>query len=176
MTQYNFLGKNQPIDYLHMINSAYLIEEIKKKVAIGLNLLFAKDSFLLQNVVHERSTAHKFAEYLQILFPDWNVDFEYNKDIDENGADSKREPGIRSDSHTDRIVPDIIIHKRGTHEHLLVIEIKKVGGKEILDIKKLIEFTSPSGKHKYILGLFIEFHSTEKPTQRWFENGNETNH
>jgi hypothetical protein len=157
-----------------MTSNDYSKQELKEKIVICSKILFEKDSFLLKNGLHKRSTVHKFAEYLQILFSNWNVDFEYDKDIDEDGIDSKREPGIRSASHkTDRVVPDIIIHKRGTHENLLVIEIKKVEDNEIPDIKKLIEFTSPSGNHKYKLGLFIEFHSIEEPTERWFENGNE---
>lgn len=173
--QYRCLDKNQQIDCLHMTNFNYSKEEIKKKVNLALNILFTKDSFLLENSVHERSTAHKLAEYLQILFSDWNVDLDYNKDVVNDRNDPKQEPGVRDSSHSARVVPDIIIHKRGTNKHLLVIEIKQKKYSKTLDIKKLKEFTSPSGHHKYQLGFFIEFHSTEEPTEKWFKDGQEIN-
>ena len=41
-----------------------------------------KDSYLLHHNIYERSITHKLAEYLQYNFPNFNVDCEYNGDID----------------------------------------------------------------------------------------------
>jgi len=146
----------------------YSIDEIKKKVGISLEVLFKNDFFLLK--ASERSVAHKLAEYLQTQFPDWNVDCEYNR----KGLAPKVLNGIHECSEqkkTDRVYPDIIVHRRNTDDNLLVVEIK-IKDDDCCDIEKLKKFTSSSGEFKYRLGLFIKFNE-EKPL-RWFKNGNET--
>ena len=149
----------------------YSVEEIKKNVEISLGVLFINDSFLLQESVHERSVAHKLAEYLQTRFPDWNVDCEYDK----KGLSLKTLEGIHQCSdqrRTDRVLPDIIIHKRNTRQNLLVVEAK-LGKDDTCDVEKLKKFTSVDGDFGYKLGVFIKFNSTEEPSLRWFEKGNE---
>ncbi|MEM0135344.1 MAG: hypothetical protein QXU18_08995 [Thermoplasmatales archaeon] len=148
----------------------YNIKEIKKKVDVCLGILFKNDACLLQIEVNERAVSHKLAEYLQQEFPDWNVDCEYNR----RESDIKTLRGIHECSNkrkTDRVSPDIIIHKRKKDDNLLVIEIK-IDTDDPCDIKKLEKFTSNSGEFKYKHGLFIKFNSdNEKPTLRWFRNG-----
>jgi isocitrate dehydrogenase len=150
----------------------YPIDEIKKKVAVCLGIFFKNDSFLLQNDTNERTIAHKLAEYLQTEFPDWNVDCEYNR----KGFNIKTLENIHECSEqrkTDRVYPDIIVHRRNKNDNLLVIEIK-VNADDYCDIEKLKKFTSSSEKYKYQSGLFIRFNSkNEKPSLRWFINGQE---
>ena len=150
----------------------YQEEEIKNKVNIAIGVLFKNDSFLLENNVHERSIAHKLAEYLQVQFLDWDVDCEYNL----KGLDTKVLNGIRQCSErkeTDRVLPDIIIHRRNTNYNLLVLEVKTNNQDNICDIEKLKLFTANDGKYKYFLGLFIKFNENNNPSMRWFENGRE---
>lgn len=132
-------------------------EEIIKKLSLALHLFYAKDAHLIEINVHERSIAHKFAEYLQILFPEYNVDCEYDK----HGYYTKELEGISECSSgraTDRILPDIIIHKRGNDENnLIVFEIKSKSGSNPCDIKKLELLTKKDGQFKYDFGFFIQF-------------------
>jgi len=51
------------------------------KIEDGLYTLLKKDGYLLKNSVNERSITHKLAEYYQVLFPEWNVDCEYNLNL-----------------------------------------------------------------------------------------------
>lgn len=149
--------------------SIYSNAEIIHKVEISLEILLTNDSFLLQKVGSERSVAHKLAEYLQLLFLDWNVDCEYNR----KNLDIKVLDGIRECSEqrtTDRVSPDIIIHRRNTNENLLVIEIK-IAKDDLCDIEKLKKFTFSKGEYRYQLGLFIKFNLTEEPSCNWFNNG-----
>lgn len=149
----------------------YSNEEIKKNVQICLEELFKKDSFLIENEVNERSVSHKLAEYLQVQFPGWDVDCEYNKKM----LHTKILDGIQQCSEqktTDRIIPDIIIHKRKTDDNLLVVEIKYEKD-DPCDIEKLKKFTSSSGEFKYKLGLFIKFNSTNGQLLKWFKDGQE---
>ena len=150
----------------------YTEKEIKSKVNIAIGVLFKNDIFLLENNVHERSIAHKLAEYLQVQFLDWDVDCEYNR----KGLETKILENIRQCSEqrkTDSVLPDIIIHKRNTNHNLIVVEIKTNNQDDACDIEKLKLFTANDGKYKYSLGLFIKFNRNNKPSMRWFQNGNE---
>lgn len=53
------------------------------RVESGLGLLLRNDGYLLQNDVSERAITHKLAEHLQGLFWEWNVDCEFNKNLNQ---------------------------------------------------------------------------------------------
>lgn len=151
-----------------------IFEEIFQRANIAIEILFLNDIFLLTNSVHERSICHKFAEYLQILFPDWDVDCEYNK----KGNATKRLMNIPNcstkitDNNEHSVYPDIIIHQRNLTDNLLVIEVKTSNKNNICDIEKLIEFTT-NPDFKYSYGLFVRFKGIQKPDFIKFKNGEE---
>lgn len=149
-------------------------KEIKKRINIAISILFDRDYFLIKEKVHERSISHKLGEYLQILFPGWNVDCEYNK----KGLDKKQLEGYSKFfdyKRTDDVMPDIIIHKRNTTKNLLVIELKNKGAINY-DRKKLELFTSADNSYCYFLGLLINFSNNFKELQLiWYKNGQELN-
>lgn len=123
---------------------------------------------LLEIEVNERSISHKIAEYLQALFLEWHVDCEYNR----NGIETKKLPDISEcseDKKTDKVYPDIIVHRRLTMNNLLVIEIKTTHNDagEKCDFEKLKLFTSSDGDYKYNFGLFIKFNVNEFDTTHW---------
>jgi hypothetical protein len=100
--------------------------KIEKKLNQALDCLLEADSYLLKNDVNERSISHRLAMYLQLFFPDWDVDCEYNRD----GNDIKTlkipsESNNWNDTDAKTVYPDIIIHHRGKADNLLAIEIKK---------------------------------------------------
>lgn len=146
----------------------YDFGEIKYKVNSAIDTLFQNDSFLLENDVNERSISHKFAEYLQKQFPDWNVDCEYDK----KGDATKRLAGIDQyrNSESTIVYPDIIIHNRNTENNLLVIEIKSKNLDFTCDIEKLKLFTSVKD-YKYDFGLFVKFNKTGQPLLGWYKEG-----
>ena len=123
----------------------YLDKEIKQRLIIAIDILFKHDRFLLEHEIHERTIAHKLATYLQNILPDCDVDCEYNL----KGLDTKELPGIQDcdeQRSTDRVLPDIIVHKRNSDKNLLVIEIKVQGKESQCDIAKLKLFTSEQGR------------------------------
>ena len=163
VTKHYILGSNMSYDYPE--------EEIRKRARIALGILQKNDSFLSKGDVHERSIAHKLAEYLQEQFPDWNVDCEYNR----KGIETKKLEGIEEceeDRKTDTVYPDIIVHERNTTHNLLVIELKKNDLKCQCDLRKLELFTNVKGKFGYTLGLFIQFDYSQ-PKLKWFKDGKE---
>ena len=85
--------------------------------------------------IYEPSVSHRIAVYLENEFPKYKVDCEYNKD----GESSKL------NSEGKKVRPDIIVHKRGISNNLVVIEVKYAGRnskKAKSDIKKFASTAS----------------------------------
>ncbi|WP_392507924.1 hypothetical protein ACF3NT_14155 [Naumannella halotolerans] len=100
--------------------------QIRRRVESAYRLFVIRDRYLLQCDANERSLTHKLAEYLVPQFPHWDVDCEFNRD----GKVPKSVPSWRgnispSDTQAKTVFPDIIVHKRGSDQNLLVIEAKK---------------------------------------------------
>lgn len=51
------------------------------RIIKGLEMLLSNDQYLLSIPTSERSITHKLGEYYQRLFYEWNVDCEYNKNL-----------------------------------------------------------------------------------------------
>lgn len=150
----------------------------------ALTKLYVKDWYILEHNCHERSITHKLAEYLQELLPNYDVDCEYNLDIDNENKRKKwiskevitkiksEIKNIKGNLDTNNwnlseeieklskgFYPDIIVHKRDTNKYnMLVIEVKKSNNIDTeLDIQKLIALTSQNtpNHYKYLLGAQI---------------------
>lgn len=105
--------------------------------------------------VNERSMTHALARRLESWFPGYSVDCEYNRDgIDpkilldgqhvQNANELYSTEADVGDART--VYPDIIVHKRGSSENLLVIEAKKSTDKSLcLDKLKLQEYKTQLG-------------------------------
>lgn len=131
-----------------------ILADVKQRVIAAVVALYRYDYELLDKNANERSITHKLAEHLQQEFAYWHVDCEYNR----QGSNIKRlldlfneiNEQIRPDDTNVRTVyPDIIIHRRGTQQNLIVIEVKKKN-----DNKK--QNDSQIGKDKQKLKLFVE--------------------
>lgn len=101
-------------------------KEPGEAVISALRKLLTRDSYLLEVDANERSITHRLGLYLQEKFPNFNVDCEYNRD----DVEPKKIGHLGlypDDEDTDAktVFPDIIVHKRGTKENYLVIEVKK---------------------------------------------------
>lgn len=154
-------------------------EEVEEKLFIALNQLSKNDMWLLNNNLNERTIAHKLAEYLQPIFPEYHVDCEYNRDVDRNSGLKKvnilkeRYEAIKNEvvdgvSIDVSVFPDIIIHRRGSNKfNLLVIELKKSKNTNReardFDIEKLHGFTDQSIRNtlKYNYGVFLVLETRE---------------
>lgn len=101
-------------------------EDVKSRLISALNMLVEKDKHLLNVDANERSITHRLAVYLEGLFPEWDVDCEYNRNFDAVKRAGIKVRNARSDSLVaPSVFPDIIIHKRKSFDNLLVIEAKK---------------------------------------------------
>jgi len=136
----------------------------------AIDLFYEKDIFLLENDVSERAITHRIGMYLQqIVGNSFDVDCEYNRmgriENDElyltegdyfaktvclSGEQVSDESDLGS-----RVFPDIILHKRGTAQNTIIIEVKigsKNGDREH-DLKKLMRYKKDL---KYEYAIFVE--------------------
>ena len=60
--------------------------KIIKKVDDSINSLLENDNWLIRHDLSGLCISHKLAEYLQTKFPEYNVDCEYNGNIDQEGG------------------------------------------------------------------------------------------
>jgi hypothetical protein len=161
----------------------------------AINFFLAKESFLLENNLNERTIPFKLAEYLQKEYDGkYNVDCEYNrvskddKNMDKEYITKTLQLDIEKiKTNNDKgptVFPDIIIHERRINDNnFLVIEIKlennkdggrKLNGKEIsskdFDIEKLKKFTT---ELKYEHAIYLEFNKEDISDIKFFQNGEE---
>ena len=126
-------------------------KEINGKLKTSLDLLYQHDLFLLEKDLAETSISHRLALYLQQTFDAWHVDCEYNRDLD----NPKR-------LNNDLVLPDIIIHRRGTRDNLAVILIKKMSRTPKVkqdDLNKLKKYKEQKG---YLYAVFLEIGTGSK--------------
>jgi len=142
------------------------VGDVQEGLLAALRTFVLRDFYLLNHDLHERTLTHKLAEYLQPLFPDWNVDCEYNRD----GHDPKRvrlaARELQNEDEGSNVFPDIIIHRRGTNDHnILVIEAKKSRdrgeGVDELDRQKVEAFIHDL---RYQYGALVVFHIADEGT------------
>lgn len=123
----------------------------------ALHALTERDTFILKRAANERAISFRLAMHLQSVFPEWDVDCEYNC----WDSSSKRMNHVITTTDTAAteartIYPDIVIHKRGTSQNLAAIEISKSTndfGKH-RDIKKLKVYKAQIG-YAYAILLTI---------------------
>ncbi len=134
-------------------------DQLFEIVKAAFDAFLGRHSALLDVNANERSMTHKLAEALQEVFPDMDVDCEYNR----HGGLAKKIIACRDeaigpdDLDAKTVYPDIVVHKRGTDEdNLLVIEVKKSSGRRCSgwDAEKLRAFTSE--EFRYQVGLYVE--------------------
>lgn len=145
---------------------------LANQVVAAVRSLLASDKHLLQVDASERSISHRLALYLTSQFADLDVDCEYNRDHHKAKRLRRTGPCARSSEDTDGspVYPDIIVHRRGTEENILVIEIKKSTSSvsDDCDLEKLSAFREELG---YKTALFLRLEcGGDNPTvsiSRW---------
>jgi hypothetical protein len=117
--------------------------EISTVVERALDALIAEQPALLELDVTERALSHHLALYISRLVPaEYDVDVEYNR----HGVDPKRlelppRNALDRELRATTVFPDILVHKRNTDDHnLLVLEMKKPGEDMEYDGLKLRAF------------------------------------
>jgi hypothetical protein len=147
---------------------------VKLQEAIG--SFFEQDADLLTLEVNERTITGSLAYHIRRTFIGWHVDVEYNR----LGDEIKRIPVascLTNDTDGKTIYPDIVVHKRGARENLIVIEVKKANNHDTEnDYIKLEELSDPNRNFGYKLGIHLIFDCQKRKCSRsqvW-TNGNKS--
>lgn len=103
----------------------------------------------------ERALVARIRDLLHGHYKGWSVDLEWNRRED---VIKRLRYGL-SDGELigkDAIVPDLIVHRVGKRENLLVVEVKKSTNKDFDgDIWKLKGMTEQAGPYGYSVGLHL---------------------
>lgn len=127
-------------------------------IATAFQQLLEKEEHLFAHEASERAICAHFLTYLKPLLSNWDLDVEYNRNI----SDPKK---VR----LKKVIPDLIVHKRGTNDqNLLAVELKiKCNARDkAKDIEKLQSYCD---ELEYEYGLFLNIDiSTDPPiTYNW---------
>jgi hypothetical protein len=127
------------------------------KVVTALQEFYARETFLLDKDLGERTLTHRLAVHCEKHFSGWEVDCDY----DRLGERTLRLPHgtiISTDDHLGKSVyPDIVVHQREIPNNLLAIEVRKAGNHQPLehDQHKLQALTDPHLWFAYWIGLHL---------------------
>lgn len=142
-------------------------KELKFIVEEALNMLYEYDYHLIENKLHEQCMVFRFGLYFhkliqKTIYADFDLDLEYNKNINNSKYTKHNSNGIR---------PDLILHERGNNENnILILEFKKTERSRKKDINKLEDLTSITQGYKYSLGGSILLTITRKDVEvDWYE-------
>lgn len=103
----------------------------------------------------ERALVARIRDLLHGQFEGWSIDLEWNRRED---VVKRLRYGLSEDEliSKDAIVPDLIVHRVGKRENLLVVEVKKASNKDFHgDIWKLRGMTEQAGPYGYTVGLHL---------------------
>ncbi len=127
------------------------------KVITALHEFYAREAFLLEKDLGERTLTHRLAVHFEKQFPGWEVDCDY----DRLGDRTLRLPHgtiVSTDDHLGKsIYPDIVVHQRAIPNNLLAIEVRKSANHQPLehDQHKLRALTDPHLWFAYWIGVLL---------------------
>ncbi|MEQ8209409.1 MAG: hypothetical protein RH917_06215 [Lacipirellulaceae bacterium] len=144
-------------------------QELMGLVRDAVDQLYKNDDSLIERGVHEVAISHHLASYIaegmgHRCKHSYHVDIEYNKNMNEVKRLVPEEEGKR---------PDIIVHRRQSNDHnLLIVELKK--NQPVLanddDDRKLKGATTDQGDFRFKLGVYLNLRA-EGVSYTWYANG-----
>jgi hypothetical protein len=127
------------------------------KVVTALGEFYARETFLFEHDLGERTLTHRLAVHLEGQFSGWDVDCDY----DRLGVRTLRLPHgtiVSTDDHLGKsIYPDIVVHQRDIPNNLLAVEVRKASNHQPPehDQQKLRALTDPYLWFAYGIGVYL---------------------
>jgi hypothetical protein len=127
------------------------------KVVTALGEFYARETFLFEHDLGERTLTHRLAVHLEGQFSGWDVDCDY----DRLGVRTLRLPHgsiVSTDDHLGKsIYPDIVVHQRDIPNNLLAVEVRKASNHHPPehDQQKLRALTDPYLWFAYGIGVYL---------------------
>jgi hypothetical protein len=127
------------------------------KVIASLHAFYASEAFLLEKDAGERALTHRLAVHLEVQFPGWETDCDYDR-LGDRTLRLPRGTIVSTDDHLARSVyPDIVVHQRAIPNNLLAVEVRKSANRQPLDHDqhKLRALTDPHLWFAYWIGVLL---------------------
>ena len=127
------------------------------KVVTALQEFYAREAFLFEKDLGERTLTHRLAVYLEKQFSGWEVDCDYNR-LGERRLRMPHGSIISTDDELGKSVyPDIVVHQREIPNNLLAIEVRKTSNHQPPehDQHKLQALTDPHLWFAYAIGVYL---------------------
>ena len=145
-------------------------QELISIINNALKRLYKEDEGLIKKDLCERCLVHRLAFYLQVSFPTYFVDCEFNKSFYEDTVHKK----ILSNINGNYV--DIIVQRRSNNygENLLCLEIKKSSNKRDRDKdRENLTILTATDRFVYLLGFYVILGKTYQDTKiELYHNGN----
>src|SRR5260370_22406231 len=127
------------------------------KVVIALHEFYARETFLFEKDLGERTLTHRLAVHLEKQSSDWDVDCDYNR-LGERMLRLPHGTIVSTDDALGKSVyPDIVVHQREIPNNLLAIEVRKAANHQPVehDHHKLRALTDPHLWFAYWIGVYL---------------------
>lgn len=127
------------------------------KVVTALAEFYARETFLLEHDLGERTLTHRLAVHLEKQFAGWEVDCDYDR-LGERTLRLPRGTIVSTDDHLAKsIYPDIVVHQREIPNNLVAIEVRKASNHQPPehDQHKLRALTDPHLWFAYWIGVYV---------------------
>jgi hypothetical protein len=127
------------------------------KVTAALKALYAREAFLFEHDLGERTLTHRLAVHVERQFPDFEVDCDFDR-LGPRTLNLPRGSIVSTDDHLGKsIYPDITVHQRAVPNNLLAIEIRKASNHQPVehDRHKLRALTDPHIWFAYWIGVLV---------------------
>jgi hypothetical protein len=127
------------------------------KVIGAIREFYAREQFLFEKDLGERTLTHRMAVHIERQFDGWEVDCDYNR-LGERLLKLPHGTIISTDDGLGKsIFPDIAVHRRAVPENLLAVEVRKEINHQPVehDHHKLRGLTDPHLWFAYRLGVLL---------------------
>lgn len=127
------------------------------KVVTALQEFYAREGFLFEKDLCERTLTHRLAVHLERQFSGWEVDCDYNR-LGERRLRLPHGTIVSTDDELGKSVyPDIVVHQREIPNNLLAIEVRKTSNHQPPehDRHKLRALTDPHLWFAYWIGIYL---------------------
>jgi hypothetical protein len=138
------------------VSGGQMHTELEKLVA-ALKEFYAREAFLFEQDLGERTLTHRLAVQVERQFPDFEVDC----DFDRLGPRTLKLPHgsiVSTDDHLGKsIYPDIVVHQRRVPKNHIALEVRKAPNHQPLehDRHKLRALTDPHIWFAYWIGVLV---------------------
>jgi len=128
-----------------------------EKVIKAIEEFYAREAWLFEKDLGERTLTHRLAVQLEKQFEGWDVDCDYNR-LGERLLKLPHGSIVSTDDGLGKsIFPDIVVHRRAVPENLLAVEVRKATNHQPVehDHHKLGGLTDPNLWFAWRLGVLL---------------------